>query len=334
MLLPQDVVSAVLLHMLSVKDIQRIDRAMDQTLWYPTWRALLSMHAFRSGTWQLCSAQELKWLLQRGIDIVEINTPSTHVEQCVEMLSASAPNLQRFSVRVSRVSGLANYMTDIDVMRLATACSKLRDICLARCKLVTSDSLVVLAKHCPHLDALDITDCFALSNRGIVALAKHCSQIKTLNMERCSFLTDDAIFSLAESCLNLLHINLNSCNLLTDAALVALAENSSHLTKFSISDNRKISNVSIVLLAHRCFRLSELSVEYCCQITDASLEALSDCAYLRKLSINGCNKITTAGAICVVNMCSDLMYFSAEECRRVKRSLLLKYIPYSIILKI
>ena len=155
------------------------------------------------------------------------------------------------SVNLSGCRGL----TDEGIKTIAT--SSLVDLSVAMCGLrLTDESVLAVAANCPSLKRLVIADCKFITDRGLTAIAAGCGSLTELDCSRCPKLTDASVKAVVAGCPSLTKLNLRNCKLLSDEAVTAVAS----LTE-----------------------LHTLRIFGCRKLTNASIEALADCATLTTL---------------------------------------------------
>lgn len=141
-----------------------------------------------------------------------------------------------------------------------------------------------------------LNGCSKLSPVGFSKIATKCSHLSSLYLNNCSQLTDGALELLCQSLrdLKVLHLE-GSFRKLTASGLHHIGR-LSNLEELSLAHNYAVDDDVIYSICHGCRKIRFLNLSECHYgITDASLSALSNCNYLKKLFINYLDKITNEG---------------------------------------
>merc|ERR1712159_963867 len=105
-------------------------------------------------------------------------------------------------------AGCANAVTDESIKRIAEACPRLSNVCLASCTSLSSESIIKLVAKCKKLTALELRGCVdAVTDTVIGAIGKHRT-LRKLNVAQCTRLTKACVALMPPQ---LTHLTLAGC---------------------------------------------------------------------------------------------------------------------------
>lgn len=201
-----------------------------------------------------------------------------------------------------------------DIALIAAHCQSLTTFECCSSDTLQDDMLKTLADQLPDLDSLNVSSCFDISDAGILpfiqsramkkldlsfcrgisndtvlALAKNAAQLQVLGLARTrtfdtAIIDKEALKTLFAQCTELREVDLSQCPL-DDETFCELLNHAPKLRKIKLT-NCQISDEAIQLLVEKCPHLEELFIDACNNLTDASLDALTQCKCLTTLDIN------------------------------------------------
>ncbi|KAG0233496.1 hypothetical protein BGW41_001456 [Actinomortierella wolfii] len=186
-------------------------------------------------------------------------------------------------------------VTDKGLTAVLRACgSRLTQLRVSNCELITGESVLELAKHCPKMRWLDLARTGEIQDTALRAVATHCDQLEWLNLARVhpeETNTDSGSQSPSHSHLP----SLPDQHSQTEAS--ASQPSSADVTDTDGGDDgsesNEISDETIGLLGENCPQLQLLDLSYIRTVTNESMELLSQHATsLVCLTIIGCPGIT------------------------------------------
>lgn len=212
---------------------------------------------------------------------------STEISQDeIDCIAANCSNLR--TLDCSRQSSLNDDMLNTLAKKLA----KLNGLSVAACYDVSDKGLIPLIES-RAMRQLDLSDCRKISNKTILALAQNAAQLEMLNLNGCGIMcTFDgaALKTLFAQCKELREAHLSQSPV-DDEACLELINNAPKLRKINLSMTH-VSDQVIQLLVEKCLEIEEISISSCYSLTNASLQALSKCKFLRKVNLFHRAKIT------------------------------------------
>ncbi|XP_062119044.1 importin subunit alpha-4-like [Humulus lupulus] len=129
------------------------------------------------------------------------------------------------------------------------------DVGFESCSL-SDAGLIALGEGFPKHEKLSLIWCSNVSSSGLIALTKKCSFLTALDLQGC-YVGDHGLAAVGQSCKQLGDLNLRFCEALTNAGLVELA--------LGCGNSLKAPGIAA-----------------CAKITDVSLEAVGNAAFLEK----------------------------------------------------
>ncbi|KAM7314544.1 F-box/LRR-repeat protein 14-like [Ixodes scapularis] len=187
-----------------------------------------------------------------------------------------------------------------------------------------------LLRELPDLTSLDLSECYVITDSCIVeSFVRQLTSLVSLNLNWCSQVTDVSVACITALLPNLEYLYLAGCEKITDGGMVLIAANLFSL-KFLEIKECEISNVALGHLAgiggnsgtrqrfgvssleylglEDCALVSDLGLEYlslglkhlvsldlsmCLSVTDAGLEHIAKISFLKKLTLLGCEDLTS-----------------------------------------
>lgn len=182
-------------------------------------------------------------------------------------------------------------VTDVGLTILAHGCKRLVKLELGGCE-ASFDGLSAIGHCCVMLEELTISDDSKMEGGWLAALS-YCSNLKTLRLESCR-----KIVGLAEplefigSCPTIERLLLQRCQLRDKTSLNAL---------FMVCEYVKV-----------------ISFQHCWGLDDDMFSISSICRMVKRLSLEGCSKITTEGLESVILTWNDLQSLTVVSCNSIR----------------
>ncbi|KAK8945881.1 F-box protein [Platanthera guangdongensis] len=182
-------------------------------------------------------------------------------------------------------------VSDIGLTILAHGCKRLVKLELGGCG-ASFDGLCAIGRCCMMLEELTISDDSKMEGGWLAALS-YCGNLKTLRLESCR-----KIVSLAEpleflgSCPTIERLLLQRCQLRDKTSLKAL---------FMV-----------------CEYVKEIRFQHCWGLDDDMFSISSICRMVKRLSLEGCSKITTEGLESVILTWNDLQSLTVVSCNSIR----------------
>ncbi|KAF9585989.1 multisubstrate pseudouridine synthase 7 [Lunasporangiospora selenospora] len=215
---------------------------------------------------------------------------------------------------------------------------RLESIDLAGCFQVTDVGLKPLLRQCgTRLLQLRVSDCELITKHSVLALVRHCPRIQWLDLARSGLLSDKCLKGLAANCHSLEWLNMAQAHPERIAPepprpleIETPAGSAENRQPQSTSDHRSsqhygegdriegmgdqdeakdemdkdfISDESIALLCESCPNLQLLDLSYITTLTNAAIKSLSETAHsLVCLTIIGCSGITSEALLALASL--------------------------------
>jgi hypothetical protein len=247
----------------------------------------------------------------------------------------------------------SNNLTDEALIDIGRNCPYLSELSIPNCLGISDIGVDGFFKQfLGKLVFLDISGCYKCGDVSFSAISSRCNAIRDLRVNSLSSASALVLKQLMKSCTDLEHFEM-CCDLkttsgmrkstvphLSDRALVVCT--SQALKIFRVSGAIQVTDVGILALVAVSQNLIELNLSYCSAITDTSLAGIScrlsnlkilllnacvhitdvglqsigagSCRYsLRKIELNGCNKISDLGSQYLSNLV-NLEHLSLRSC--------------------
>lgn len=185
-------------------------------------------------------ALKLRTLLATGLPLLEgVNLQGmTRTGNCLETLDFS--NCSR--LRATPLQHLIHVYAN----------TRLTDMNLSGCALVTDDVLIALGRCCPNLLTLRLIACALVSDAGLQRLVEF---VPCANEDTADFVANDGD---APRCVKLRTLELTGCFQLTDAGLSAVGRACSDLEVLLLDGVRRLTGAGLRVITERCKRLRTL----------------------------------------------------------------------------
>jgi len=143
------------------------------------------------------------------------------------------------------------------------------------CKSKITDSSIFRMACLVALLEIRLQWCSGITDAGITSLVRNCPKLRLLDLKSCP-VTDGGIASIAALCAELKELDLSWCPGFSEEGLAHL-----------VHTGRQGRN--------EAQQLERLSLEWCMQVTDRTLRALSALTSLKRVRLGGCAGVTTSG---------------------------------------
>ncbi|KAM8892103.1 F-box and leucine-rich repeat protein 13 isoform 2-T2 [Spinachia spinachia] len=184
-------------------------------------------------------------------------------------------------------------ITDTSVMRIAQRLCKLYQLNLSYCERLTDVSLEWLSGS--SICSLDISGC-DIMDQGLAALEG--INLKKLVLAKCVSLTDVGIEELCKTVRHLEHVDVSHCVALSDSAIRAVSFHCRGLTTLRMSGCPKMTDMAVQYITSGSQYLRELDVSGCVLLTDRSPRLLERvCPPLGSIAMVCCSSISKVAAL-------------------------------------
>ncbi|KAI7869980.1 hypothetical protein BDF14DRAFT_1722046 [Spinellus fusiger] len=207
------------------------------------------------------------------------------------------------------------YYSHLDMYRMS-----LRHLSLRKIKDKSIDEpLIKMAAHATQLNYLDVYICDYFTNAALVAFLANPT-LTYLSLAGCYRIDDDAILQVAMGCPHLEHLDVRACGLISDLSVSAIAMGCPHLRHLNVGrirERHRVTHNSIDLIAKHTqvtvLGLAGCDIDDACMIQLAHLRG----AFLERISINSCYRVTNKTLRAYVEYCPRLSVFEMKECPQV-----------------
>lgn len=167
-----------------------------------------------------------------------------HVTDAGVELLATLPSLISFDVSGCNIQ-------DQGVSSIGNS-SKLKDVTLSECRIMTDLGLQKMCQQCRHLENLDLCNCVNITDYAMKNLAFCCRLLRTLNLSGCKKLTDSSVQYLAGVCHYIQSLNMSACVLLTDRSLRFMRKGMKQLRYLNVMYCRNMTKGAVKKLQFKC----------------------------------------------------------------------------------
>ncbi|XJO78574.1 hypothetical protein BDV3_002989 [Batrachochytrium dendrobatidis] len=212
------------------------------------------------------------------------------------------------------------HISNILVRSLSANCINLRQVDLPGCPSITDTFIPTLTTSCPNLEILDL----AFTNVTLISLyniISNCPSIVELNLTECK----PAATSISNELMQidfsrpLYHLNLRN-SAVTDTILRFIAIHCPSLTELILESCINVTDNGAMKIINTCPLVEVLDCSFCEKITDVTLQVIAIRASatsggkLQELHLTGCDRITPASILQLVQKCSMLELLVLDGC--------------------
>uniref|UniRef100_A0A8C5DI42 F-box/LRR-repeat protein 15-like leucin rich repeat domain-containing protein n=1 Tax=Gouania willdenowi TaxID=441366 RepID=A0A8C5DI42_GOUWI len=224
-------------------------------------------------------------------------------------------HLNVFYVRISDVG--------IQYLTKGGSASKLRELNVSQCVLITDASVKRIARRLCKLFHLNLSFCEQLSDLALESLRS--SSIGSLDITGCKI--QDLGLSNLEG-IRLKKLVLTGCGYVTDSGIENLCKNVRDLEHVDISHCAALSDPAVRAFSFYCRGLVTLRMSGCFKMTDLAVHYLtSGSPYLRELDVSGCVLLTDCAPQHLEKICPPLRSITMMHCRSISRAAALTLQP-------
>ncbi|KAJ7552403.1 hypothetical protein O6H91_06G054300 [Diphasiastrum complanatum] len=234
-------------------------------------------------------------MFENGLSLVAINCSmlqELELDKCTDealTVISACRNLQIVRLVGSVSESALGTFTDVGLTTLAHNCSRLVRLELAGCE-ASYDGIAALGRCCIMLEELTVsTQGFG---GGWLAALTHCTCLKTLRLQNCKDLDVDP--GLSE--------HLGYCHTLECLQMV----------RCHIRDRRSFAALLTV-----CWKVRELEFLDCWGLEDEMFFLTIRCRRIKRISLEGCSLLTTAGLEMVLLTWKDLQRLRLIFCSKI-----------------
>ncbi|CAB9516057.1 F-box and leucine-rich repeat protein [Seminavis robusta] len=202
------------------------------------------------------------------------------------------------TLEVLYMKGLIN-VTDVGMMAICQACTKLRVLEISHIQSMTDASGVAIGQYLHNLRALYMRDNFRLTNQSIDAITANCTKLNQLTLWGCSKLT--RLGSSAIRTTNAVDV---------DSPVVASTGNQDNEIPLNVYNQ----HAPLMACAER---LVSLNLWGCLKLGDSFVTALEGMTKLRSLIVSECHKLTDKFAIVIAESLPQLLHLHLRYCKRL-----------------
>ncbi|KAK1606180.1 hypothetical protein QYE76_029853 [Lolium multiflorum] len=205
----------------------------------------------------------------------------------------SCKDLKKFEVST------ASCLSDLTCLDLDEAATKITEVRLLSCSLLTSETAISLSS-CTNLEVLDLSGCRSIADAGLVSISQ-LSKLTLLDLAGAD-ITDAGLSALGNGRCPISSLCLRGCRRITNNGIASLLLGSGTINKtlvaLDIGNIARISGRAVTVIAKNCEQISSLCLRNCVLITDPCLETLGSVQHnsgkspLRMLDLSYCSRLS------------------------------------------
>ncbi|XP_036374403.1 dynein regulatory complex subunit 6 [Megalops cyprinoides] len=205
-------------------------------------------------------------------------------------------------------------------------CRNLQELNLSECASVNDEAVGKIVEGCSVLLYLNLSYT-AITNSSFRALSRCCLSLRYLSLAYCKRFTDKGLQYLAagKGCHRIIYLDLLGCTQVSAPALSVpsiSADGFRHvgvgcrlLERVELNGMATLTDSCVLAVVSRCSSLNAVSLLDAPHLSDSALRGIAEACKLRRIGVEGNNRITDAGwkAVCRSSPC--LRHIHAVDCR-------------------
>lgn len=202
----------------------------------------------------------------------------------------SCKDLKKFEVST------ASCLSDLTCLDLDETATKITEVRLVCCGLVTSETAISLSS-CTNLEVLDFSGCRSIADSGLSSIC-HLSKLTLLDLAG-SDITDAGLSAIGHGSCPISSLCLRGCRRITNNGIGSLLCGSGTINKtlvmLDIGNVPRISGRAVSLIAKHCEQIYSLCLRNNLLFTDQCLEILGSVQHkspLRMLDLSYCSRLS------------------------------------------
>ncbi|XP_044019431.1 SCF E3 ubiquitin ligase complex F-box protein GRR1-like [Aphidius gifuensis] len=263
------------------------------------------------------------------IDKSNLNVPSSILNTCKNIRHLYLPTLNielRPEISIENRENWENLknlehltiswkITDEIAIKLVKYCKKLKHLDISKMNTDVIESALQKLTKLENLECLKVGPIHNFSGETIAAISNNCKKLKNLKMNgRYSMIwaleqprpSSVLNYLLKLQYLEQLSLPWTTINELDEKSIIAIVDTCKNLMKLNLNFCRNITETTLIALTNS-ESLKKLKVAYIDNVTDNFISKLKGLKYL---DFRGCKNITDAGVIQLINNCPDLEYLN------------------------
>jgi len=152
-------------------------------------------------------------------------------------------------------------------------CKSLKVLILSNSQWCDIDSVKEIFQKNHDLRELDLTSCTNLRNGTLQPLVVNCKKLERFTLKNCAWLTNGAVEILAfHYCAKIKLANFSGCSQLSEASIILFISRQPKLLSISIGGLMNITDNTLECLSQNCPELKHLDISRCTRITDRGVK--------------------------------------------------------------
>jgi len=180
------------------------------------------------------------------------------------------------------------------LQEMAVNCKSLKVLKLPNSPWYDYESAKEIFRNNPNLRQLDLTDCSHLKNGSLQPLVVNCKKLEKLILKNCQWLTNGAVEVLAFHHYGKIEfVDFSGCCGISEASVILFITRQPKLLSLSVADLTNITDKTMECLSQNCPQLEHVDISRCSRVTDTGVMLIGEyCPRLKSLKVEGCRNIT------------------------------------------
>lgn len=210
-----------------------------------------------------------------------------------------------------------HYLTQPSFISIGECCN-LQDLNFSECIGINDEMLKLVAKGCKILLYLNISHTH-ITDASLRTIAKYCSNLQFLSLAHCKKFTDRGLQYLAsgKNSEKLDYLDLSGCLQITPGGFKNLASGCVNLQSLLLNDFPTLNDDCLAPISTRCIKLHTLSFLGSPLLSDEAFRKLAINKNLKKLKIEGNQRISDLSLKVIGLMCPNLEHLYIADCQRL-----------------
>ncbi|XP_039616960.1 dynein regulatory complex subunit 6 [Polypterus senegalus] len=202
--------------------------------------------------------------------------------------------------------------------KCVSECRNLQDLNLSQCASVNDETIKMIAEGCPTLLYLNLsyTD---VTDGTIRMLSRCCLNLQYLSLSYSRKFTDKGLQYLVtgKGCHKLIYLDLSGCTQISVDGFRYIAEACSLLQQLEMNSVPTLTDSCIMALTSKCQQVKIISVQDSPHLSDTAFKAMGESWNLKKIRIEGNNRMTDVSWKTLSKNSPNLCSISAVNCSKI-----------------
>ncbi|XP_061187510.1 F-box and leucine-rich repeat protein 13-like isoform X3 [Saccostrea echinata] len=197
-------------------------------------------------------------------------------------------------------------------------CRNLQDLNLSECKGLDDESLKLVVKGCKIILYLNLSHTF-ITDASLRTISKYCHNVQYMSLAYCKKFSDRGLqyLSAGKCSKKLEYLDLSGCLQITPDGFKSLSHGCTMLQTLILNEFPTLNDDCMIAIAAKCTKINTLSILGSPLLTDETFKRLANNRHIKKLRIEGNQRISDLSLKAIGKNCTDLEHLYLADCQRL-----------------